>query len=159
MPRVFLVLGDLLQKGLFRLSDRFARRWGSYAGDTFLLVATAPGAGTARWRVDLAARTVTLAETAGSGDGLLGDAAWQLAGSAGVWERVIRGTANLNVTLRHRELRFSDTGDGAPATVTRIGMLADLLGITSWRSPDATARPVQPPQPVQPQPVQPQVMA
>ena len=28
MPRVFVVLGDMLQKGLFRVSDRFVRRWG-----------------------------------------------------------------------------------------------------------------------------------
>ena len=60
---------------------------------------------------------------------------------------MIRGTANLNVVLRRRELRYCDTGDGAPATVTRIGMLADLLGITSWRSADAVRRP-QPAQPV-----------
>jgi hypothetical protein len=134
MPRVFLLIGDLLQNGLFRVSDRFARRWGTFATESFVVVATSPGAGSARWRVDLAARTVTLAETSQADGGSLGDAAWQLAGPADVWERVIRGTANLNVALRRRELRYCDAGAGAPATVTRISMLADLLGITSWRS-------------------------
>jgi hypothetical protein len=147
MPRVFIVLGDMLQKGLFRVSDRFVRRWGTFAAESFVIVATSTGAGSARWRVDLAARTVTLTETSQAGDGALGGAGWQLAGSADVWERVVRGMVNLNVVLRRRELRYCDAGDGAPATVTRIGMLADLLGITSWRSADATGRP-EPAQPV-----------
>ena len=113
MPRVFLALGDLLQNGLFRVSDRFVGRWGPFAAESFLVVATSPGAGSARWRVGLAARTVTLAETSQTSDGPLGDASWQLAVPADVWERVIRGTANLNVVLRRRELRYCDTGDGA----------------------------------------------
>ena len=121
MPRVFLVLGDLLQTGLFRVSDRFARRWGTFAAESFLVVATSQAAGSARWRVDLAARTVTLAEASQGDEGALCEAAWQLAGPADVWERVIRGTANLNVVLRRRELRYCDTGHGAPTTVTRIG--------------------------------------
>ncbi len=146
MPRVFLVMGDLLQSGLFRVSDRFARRWGTFATESFVLVATSQAAGSARWRVDLAARTVTLTEASRGDEGSLGEAAWQLTGPADVWERVVRGTANLNVVLRRRELRYCDTGQGAPTTVTRIGMLADLLGITSWRSPDAPR--TQPAQPV-----------
>jgi Sulfotransferase family len=52
MPRVFLALGDLLQNGLFRVSDRFVRRLGPFAAESFLVVATSPGAGSARWRVD-----------------------------------------------------------------------------------------------------------
>jgi hypothetical protein len=141
MPRVFLLLGDVLQNGLFRVSDRFVRRWGTLAAESFLVIATSPGAGSARWRVDLGARTVTLAETSQADGGSLGDAAWQLAGPADVWERVIRGTANLNVALRRRELRYCDTGAGAAATVTRISMLADLLGITSWRSTEIAGQP------------------
>ena len=146
MPRVFLVMGDLLQSGLFRVSDRFARRWGTFATESFVLVATSQAAGSARWRVDLAARTVTLTEASRGDEGSLGEAAWQLTGPADVWERVVRGTANLNVVLRRRELRYCDTGQGAPTTVTRIGVLADLLGITSWRSPNAPG--TQPAQPV-----------
>jgi len=59
MPRAFLLLGDLLQTGLFRISDRFIRRWGSCARESFLVIATsADASGSAHWRVDLAARTV-----------------------------------------------------------------------------------------------------
>jgi hypothetical protein len=136
MPRAFLLLGDRLQAGLFRVSDRFAAAWGSCARESFLVVATLPGddGNVARWRADLAARTVTLADAAGTGTGGAG-VAWQITGSAATWEKVIGGAVNLNVALRQRELRYCDTGTApASVTVTRIGMLADLLGITSWRS-------------------------
>jgi hypothetical protein len=96
-----------------------------------------------RWRVNLGARTVTLADTSADeapvGSGAGGHAvAWQITGTADAWEHVLSGTANLNVALRCRELRYADTG-AAPATVTvmRIGMLADLLDITSWRPAEA----------------------
>jgi hypothetical protein len=143
MPRAYLLIGDRLQSGLFRVSDRFARRWGPSSGESFLVVATSPSGaeGSAKWRVDLAARTVTLADASHAGDSACGDAAWHIIGPADTWEQVIRGTANLNVALRRRELRYCDTGDGAPVTVTRIGMLADLLGITSWRSAESARRP------------------
>jgi sulfotransferase family protein len=142
MPRAFLLLGDRLQTGLFRVSDRFVRAWGSCAGESFLVVATSPVGDdrVARWRVDLAARTVTLADVSGDRGTADGGVAWQLTGSAATWEQVLAGTANLNVTLRHRELRYADTGTTpGPVTVTRIGMLADLLGITSWRSAEGPA--------------------
>ena len=54
---------------------------------------------------------------------------------------MLSGTDNLNVALRRRELRYCDAGDGTSATVARIGMLADLLGITSWRSAEAVSQP------------------
>lgn len=136
MPRGFLVLGDRLQSGLFRVSDRFLGAWGSCAGESFQVVATSPvGDDTViRWRVNPAARTVTLAGTSADG----GVIAWQITGTAAIWEDVLSGTVNLNVALRRRDLRHADTGTVPPSvTVTRIGMLADLLGITSWRSAEA----------------------
>lgn len=142
MPRAFLLLGDRLQTGLFRVSDRFVRAWGSCAGESFLVVATSPVGDdrVARWRADLAARTVTLADASGDRGAAVGGVTWQLTGSAAAWEHVLAGTANLNVALRHRELRYADTGTASgPVTVTRIGMLADLLGITSWRSAEGLA--------------------
>jgi hypothetical protein len=144
MPRGALVLGDRLQAGLFRLSDRFARRWGPCAGESFLVVATSQAGDDAavRWRVDLAARTVTLAraDDAGSPGGI----AWQLTGSAATWGRVLTAAVNLNVALRHRDLRYCDTGTvPGPVTVARIDMLADLLGVTSWRPAEGQAVPVQ----------------
>ena len=134
MPRAYLALGDLLQAGLFRVSERFARRWAAHAAESFLVIATSPGdVGVARWRVDLAARTVTLVDA--------GNFSWQITGSASTWERVIAGTANLNVALRRRELRYCDTGTTAVTTAaTRMSMLADLLGITSWRSGETAGR-------------------
>jgi hypothetical protein len=135
MPRACLLIADLLQSGLYRVSDRFISRWGPHAAESFTVVATSPSvpAGTAKWRVDLKARTLTLARAGRAEDGA-DDTAWQIIGAAETWERVIRGNLNLNVALRRRDLLYCDTGDGGPATVTRISMFADLLGITSWRS-------------------------
>ena len=141
MPRAFLLIGDLLQAGLFRISDRFISRWGSCAGESFLVIATSADAGgSARWRVDLAARTVALASGSQSGDGARTGAAWQIVGQASAWERVIRGNTNLNVALRCRDLRYCSTGEAASVGATRMSMLADLLGITSWRSAEPARR-------------------
>jgi hypothetical protein len=132
MPPAYLLLGELLQSGLFRISDRFIGRWGACATESFLVIATSPAGdeGPAKWRVDLSARTVTLA--GGDPDGIV---SWQITGSAGTWERIIHGTVNLNAALRGRDLRYCDTGVATGTVpVTRIGMLADLLGVTSWRS-------------------------
>jgi hypothetical protein len=139
MPRVYIRLGQLLQSGLFRVSDRFARRWGDCAREAFLVVASSSTDGSsARWRVDLAAGTVSLASSGVANPGDLGaDVAWQLIGPAATWERVLSGDVNLNVALRRRELRFCAAGQDAAGTVARVGMLADLLGLTSWRSPEA----------------------
>jgi hypothetical protein len=147
-PRVFVLLGDLLQTGLFKVSDRFARRWGPQAAETFLVQGMSPvgEVGSVRWHVDLAARIVAL--SSGSEPGSAGDSAgraasWQIIGSVDTWERVIGGRTNLSVALRHRDLRYCDTGDPGHVGAARIGMLADLLGITSWRPP-ATAEKVHP---------------
>jgi hypothetical protein len=141
MPRAFLLIGDLLQAGLFRISDRFISRWGSCASESFLVIATsADASGSARWRVDLAARTVALASGGQPGDGARTGAAWQIVGQAGAWERVIRGNTNLNVALRCRDLRYCSTGEATSVGATRMSMLADLLGITSWRSAEPARR-------------------
>jgi hypothetical protein len=141
MPRAFLLIGELLQAGLFRVSDRFISRWGSCAKESFLVIATSANAGgSALWRVDLAARTVALASGGQSGDGARAGAAWQVIGHAGAWEEVIRGKTNLNVALRGRDLRYCSTGEAASVAATRMSMLADLLGITSWRSAEPARR-------------------
>jgi hypothetical protein len=142
LPRAYVLLGHLLQQGLFRVSGRFAARWEPCGAESFLIVATSASsaAGSVRWLVNLAARTVTLADGRAGGNPVA-PAAWQLIGSAATWEQVIAGTVNLNVALRRRDLRYCDTGTTAPAiTVRRVSMLADLLGIVSWRSADAAAQ-------------------
>jgi hypothetical protein len=96
------------------------------------------GAGvSANWRVDLAAKTVALASERHQA-GAQACATWQVVGDAGIWEQVIRGGINLNVALRRRELRYCDTGGPASVSAARMSMLADLLGITSWRSTPST---------------------
>lgn len=138
MHRGSLLLGERLQSGVFGISDRFIRDWGQCAQESFLVVATSTTGdnAVARWRVDLAGRTVTLAGTPGDAGGI----SWQVIGSAATWDEILSGAANLNVGLRHRDLRYCDTGTvPGPVTVTRIDMLANLLGVTSWRS---SSRPV-----------------
>jgi hypothetical protein len=141
MPRAFIKLGELLQAGLFRVSDRFVRQWGACAEESFLVIATSPdNRSAARWRVDLGTRTVSLASDRSDISGQA-DVPWQIVGRSDVWERVIRGTLNLNVALRRRELRYSSTGESASAGATRMSMFADLLGVTSWRSIELTQQP------------------
>jgi Sulfotransferase family len=133
IPRTFLLLGEHLQAGLFRISDNFTERWGAATAETFLVTATAADSGnSARWRVDLANRSVTLASGAHPGDPAPAGTTWQITGHASIWEQVIQGKANLNVALRRRDLRYSSTTE-TPGGPTRISMLADLLAITSWR--------------------------
>ena len=117
MPRVFMQLGQILHSGLFRVSDRFVRRWPTCASESFVVVATstADTGGSARWRVDLADRAVSLVSNGkASPEDPSGGVAWQLVGPAGVWEKVLRGQVNLNVVLRRRELRFCATDRTAP---------------------------------------------
>jgi sulfotransferase family protein len=126
-----------LTEGLARLDTRFTQRWEPYLAESFgLIVIPPPGARgeahpRARWRVDLAERTVTPQDDSDDGDD---STEWDLIGPAAAWERVLHGELNLNVALRRCELRYLDTGEAGPvASDSRIGMLADLLGIASWR--------------------------
>lgn len=48
---------------------------------------------------------------------------------------VIHGLASLSVALRHRDLRYCDTGEAASVANTRISMLADLLRRASDAQP------------------------
>jgi hypothetical protein len=142
VPRAFSLLGDRLQAGLFRVGAGFQRDWGACAEERFLVTATAPSGDdrVARWRVDLAARTVTPAAPSAGAAAANERVSWQLTGSAACWEHLLAGTANLNVALRRRELRYADTGTApGPVTVQRVDMLSDLLGITCWSSAEQAA--------------------
>jgi hypothetical protein len=142
------LVGERLEAGLGRLDEGFAHRWEPCAAESFEVVAT-PSAGpgpNAQWRVDLAARAVTpvsgepgLAglgddgEGEGEGEGEEPDWGWDIIGSAEVWEQIIGGRVNMSVALRRHQLRYCDTGEAGPVVAdTRIGMLADLLGLASW---------------------------
>ena len=142
MPRALLLLGEHLQAGLLRVSDRFARRWEPYSAESFMITATSQDSADVpvRWRVDLAARTVALDSGAQADQSANDLPPWQVVGSAEAWERVLSGRDNLGVVLRQRELRYCDTGEATSLGIRRIAMLADLLGLTPWRSQQAAGQ-------------------
>jgi hypothetical protein len=126
--RVHDLIADRLQDGFLRLGERFSRRWNPYSRESFDVVATAPrGTGpNIRWRIDLAARTVSTRED-------VDESAWDVVGSAATWERVLNGDTSLSVAMRRCELRYCDTGEsGSVAATSRMDMIAEFLGLTSW---------------------------
>jgi len=61
------------------------------------------------------------------------DSDWDIIGSVGAWEDVIAGKENLSVALRSGQLRYCDRAEAGPTTaLTRLRVLADLLGLTGW---------------------------
>jgi len=153
-PGFAALVGARLAEGLARLTERFGRQWEPFATESFEVVAT-PSAGpgpNARWRVDLAARTVTVlngslagpagdADQGSDGDGEHSEGGWDIIGSADTWEQLIGGRVNMSVALRRHQLRYCEDGeDGPVAADTRIAMLADLLGLTSWGQARQKAR-------------------
>jgi hypothetical protein len=124
-----LQIGEHLTAMVGKLDGRFSERWPSCSGELFSLIIlpTMKTGPVVRWRVDLAESTVTA--TAGDTD----DTAWDIVGSSDVWDQVLAGRLNLSVAMRRYQLRYLDTGESAPASHdTRVSMLADLLGLTSW---------------------------
>ncbi len=129
------LVGDGLKARLSLVDDAFSQRWATCSSEPFAVVATAPpGAGSSResrWEVNVAARTVTpVTITPDERD----QTVWDIVGAARAWQAVLSGQTNLGVAMRHCELRYCQTSDTGPvAADTRIGMLADLLGLTSSR--------------------------
>ena len=124
--------GSRLHAGVERIDSGFAQRWEACAKEAFMIVATPPaaigGGPVSRWRIDLAARTVTAATPADGED----STAWDIVGSAGAWQGLLDGAVNLGVAMRRCDLRYCDTGEGGPMLANvRLDMLADLLGIAS----------------------------
>jgi hypothetical protein len=120
--------------------EQVARRWESCAAGKFLVVSRAvTGGSEAQWVVDITARTVT------PDDGEDEDVAWSMLAGPETWQAVQAGRVNLMTALRRSDLRYCATGEDSPvATQTRVAMLADLLGLSSWEraeavSEDATA--------------------
>jgi sulfotransferase family protein len=141
------VVGERLAAGLARTGPDFARRWDPCAAESFELIVTtpeAPGRNT-RWLVDLSERTVTQVDgtvgptPAARPDGIEENAedsggAWDMIASAETWEQLISGRVNLSVALRRNQMRYCDEEEDATPVIaaTRIGLLADLLGLASW---------------------------
>jgi sulfotransferase family protein len=123
-----------LRAGVDRVDGSFARRWDAAAAEKFVAVSrtTQGGGNETWWLVDLAARAVTrdAADTGG--------ARWNIVGSPLAWEAVLSGRLNLHAALRRCDLRFCSEGEDGNdpfATDTRIAMLCDLLGLSTWLSP------------------------
>jgi hypothetical protein len=130
-----------LQSGVFQIGEPFTRKWNPVCAGPFLVTAGNPIGGTggsARWRIDLASRTVTAA-LAGP-EAIRDGAAWEMVGTAETWEQVVTGRLNLAVALRHRRLRHCDDCGASPTLMNaRMGMLAELLDVTAWRSRNGVA--------------------
>lgn len=134
MPPGSHLLAERIAAGLARLGDSFSHRWDPHSSGRFLIMSTTPEGAVrdASWLVDLPARTAV------PGDGHhAGAADWRATGTATAWEQIINGDVNLGVAFRQGHLRYVGTGDAGPGTVagdTRVAMMADLLGITTWPS-------------------------
>jgi hypothetical protein len=127
-------LHDRLRDGLARIDERFSSQWGPCRGERFLVVSrpVAAGAeGEAGWLVDLSDRTICRYDPDADG------AEWTIIGSPQAWSAVLAGEVNLHAAVRHCELRYCDPGgDGPFDAQIRIGMLADLLCLSSWPQAD-----------------------
>jgi hypothetical protein len=121
-------LAYFLRSRLAGTDEQFASRWEPHAGEKFLVVSRAvTGGREAGWLVDIAARTVT------ADDGQADDAAWSVLGTPETWQAVTGGRLNLHMALRRCDVRYCSAGAESPLlSQTRIAMLADLLGLSSW---------------------------
>jgi hypothetical protein len=139
------IIGQKLKAGLSRLTEQFAQRWAPCSAEVFELVCIPHNfAGPDfRWRVDLSSRQVTLlgADTAATGALRPGkgkkteavESDWDIIGSQDLWQQVLSGQVNMSVALRCHQLRYCEEGERGPIIAdTRMGLLADLLGIASW---------------------------
>jgi hypothetical protein len=143
-PGLRLVVAHLLS-GLAGVDDRFAQRWEPASQETFLVTVTSAETMdvVARWRVDLRTRTITSADDVPAGE--TAGARWEVAGTIDVWMRVAEGEIDLGLALRRRLLRYRDTGEPAAAMLTRVAMLAGLLGITTWQRVQSASPPMEQP--------------
>jgi hypothetical protein len=141
IPPGSLLVSERLQGGLRRLDDEFTREWKPWSGESFLMVALAPG-GTdddAWWLVDLAGRKAVTGS--GNCDEVAG---WTVIAPAATWEQVIRDGTNLGTAFRRHGMRYRDKGDAGAGSITaesRVAMMSNLLGVTTWK-PGAASAPV-----------------
>jgi hypothetical protein len=129
------VANDVLEKALLtaliRIDDRFACQWETCMADRFVIVSrAAANRSEQRWLVDMAARIAWSDADADDGE-------WTILGSPQAWQAVLIGRTNLQAALRRCDLRYCSADDDGPLDVqTRMAMLADLLGLSSWRQAD-----------------------
>jgi protein-tyrosine sulfotransferase len=94
-----------------------------------------PGAEAAQADPGTPAGTADTAQAGGdeAGEEAAAENSWEIIASADTWQQVLTEKVNLSVALRRHMIRYLEQGDVSPATAdTRVAMLADLLGLTSW---------------------------
>jgi len=118
-----------LRSRLETVGKQVASQWESSAGGKFLVVSRmVTGGSEAQWVVDVTARTIR------PDDGQDEDVAWSVLGSPETWQAIRARDANLQAALRRSDLRYCPAGESGPLLAQeRIAMLADLLGLSSWR--------------------------
>jgi hypothetical protein len=126
-------LEEWLRSRLDSAAEQVAGRWESCASGKFQVVSRAvTGGSEAQWVVDITARTVT------PDDGRDEDVAWSMLACPETWQAVQAGRVNLMTALRRADLRYCGADeDGPVSTQTRVAMLADLLGLSSWERGEA----------------------
>jgi protein-tyrosine sulfotransferase len=123
-------VGQRLETGMASSHPVAAERLTSLGGETMVAVCIAadPRQPSEHWLVDFGSQTVRFAsrEAQENSD-------WDIIGSVEAWQDVIAGKQNLSVALRSGHLRYCDRDESGPMTAeSRLGVLADLLGLTSW---------------------------
>jgi hypothetical protein len=127
------LIQDTLMTGMSQIDERFAKRWAPCITEAFTIAAL-PGAADATagpgiYRVDLPARTITTKTSCDEGDD---DTAWDIVGTAEVWQAVLTRRMNIGVALRRCDLRYCDSSDTGPvAADIRIGMLSEMVELAS----------------------------
>ena len=124
-------LGERLRAGIGALSSTGIADLRPYGSEKFVAVAITgdPQAPAEYWLADLAAATVKPASREAQRD-----SEWDMIGSIAAWEGVMDGKVNLSVALRSCQLRYCDNGEVTPlAADTRIGILAQALGLAHWQ--------------------------
>ena len=122
-----------LRSRLTSAGEQVASRWESCATGKFQVVSrVATGGSEAQWVVDITTRTVT------PDDGRDEGVAWSMLACPETWQALQAGRDNLMTALRRSDLRYCAAGEDSPVSVqTRVAMLADLLGLSSWESAEA----------------------
>jgi hypothetical protein len=133
-----------LEEGLATAGERFTRRWGDYAGESFYVVAEFPGAGTppACLRVDLGTQKLRVVTDDDDDDDDVA-ASWQIIASPEVLDRVFTGQENISVAFRAARIRYRTPDNANPmAFQARLNLLSDLLGLASWGRARPSAAPL-----------------
>jgi hypothetical protein len=132
-----LMIGARLDAAMTRLGAAFSDKWWPCGTESFDIVSqprtASAGGDCARWRIDLAAQSLSVMP---ADDDSAYD--WCIVGSPDTWTSVLSGDLNLSVALRQCDIRYCvSRDDGSLFTDRRIGIIGDVLGLSSWQTPPA----------------------